>query len=670
MARLSPGHPQTLAVRPDARRAPRPGPGLRRRRALGRSATSTTSRGARTPTRRSASSTAGGSRRRPRRPDPRASANGAAQEADVTDPVLRSNWRGLFTWYSIPENAYDQNGFGPIVSPATAADPGRRRCSPSGRFTTTREQDQPLDLLDLYFDPTRRGPYNYNRGLTGGAFTQQPAGRLGRVRPPDRELVLELRRPEQHRVRRDPGRRRSAGRNGTEAIAPGARMFLDLGRVNEDVLPNGFLNSEDGLQNGDQASGPELDAWGRRPTGRTNGFVDYDGDTQRTEDLGLDGLPSRRDLSPVAPYAVSRDRAVRAVPQRARAEHARAAPGRRRPLGRRLLQLRRPALQRHGPLPLDGQRGHHPGALRPLLARPRAQLGAGPAEPERQRARHLGHPQLGGHQRQQHARPGRVLPPLRDPARPGRAGVEPVLPQHDRHGRTHLGPPQTWYLLRIPVRTAEPEADGRSTSTTTTSRASRPSACGRRATTSRPRCGSRRSSWSAASGSSRRRSGSWRRAPATTRGDDGPGPQLFIESVNNEENASIYAIPQGDHPEHDAGPRAAGSGATREQALVFRAEGLADGRRAGLARSYATRPLDLTKYSNLRTSIHGDGFERERLDAGVPALRRRRDRELLRDRAAGLPVRPPRLVDVPATARSTSRSTAPSRTACGRRTWS
>ena len=40
-------------------------------------------------------------------PGPEGSRDGAAQEADVTDPILRSNWRGLFSWYTLTESVWN-----------------------------------------------------------------------------------------------------------------------------------------------------------------------------------------------------------------------------------------------------------------------------------------------------------------------------------------------------------------------------------------------------------------------------------------------------------------------------------------------------------------------------------------------------------------------------------
>ncbi|MEL6614337.1 MAG: cell surface protein SprA, partial [Bacteroidota bacterium] len=95
----------------------------------------------------------------------------------INDPRLATSWRGLFGWYAIAGQAYDRldelvGGLPPAAQPILPNElyPGRE-------FSPT-ERSQPLTLLDLYFDPTRRGPYNYNREL-GTTFAGDPASVWG-----------------------------------------------------------------------------------------------------------------------------------------------------------------------------------------------------------------------------------------------------------------------------------------------------------------------------------------------------------------------------------------------------------------------------------------------------------------------------------------------------------
>ncbi|WP_420455500.1 cell surface protein SprA [Rubrivirga sp.] len=532
---------------------------------------------------------------------PEGTRDGSAQEPDVTDPVLKSNWRGLFAWYTILQSAYRTEGFGNNLTPATQP-VAAGALFPERAFTNSREEDFQLDLLDLYFDPTRRGPYNFNRGLTGGAFDQQPTDVWGGfVRSIESsysnfdgqnniEFVEILVSP-------------LGGRNGTEPISPGARMYLDLGLINEDVLPNGSLNSEDGIQTGDGDA--DLDAWGRRPTGRTNGFVDFLDETDRTEDLGLDGLPSRAGLSPTAPYPVDEAgqfSAFLTTLTPSSPEQLRAADD---PAGDDFYPFDDVRFNDQSLYPgpagasIQERFAHYYPAYELNSALARKNLNAGGAGVS-------------------------VLPNSEDinenntldqaesfhryeiPLDPAGLAASPFF-LNTLTTTTVLEQPQTWYLLRIPVRTQNRESVDIDPDDFSRIEAVR------LWTTGHDKPATLRIASFELVGSQWLKSEEIGFVPEGADDDTlattGLAPQLFIESINNEENASIYAIPKGTI-QNTTRTQSGSLRATREQALVFRAEGLVDGRRAGLARSYATRPLDLTKYSNLRAAIHGDGFER------------------------------------------------------------
>ena len=86
--------------------------------------------------------------------------------------------------------------------------------------------------------------------------------------------------------------------------------------------------------------------------------------------------------------------------------------------------------------------------------------------------------------------------------------------------------------------------------------------------------------------------------------------RLFIETINNEENPTEYAIPVGAIVSRT--PDLSGNLVRNsEQAIVFRAENLAEGASRAIYKPLSTNRLDLTKYSNLRMFVHGEGFERQ-----------------------------------------------------------
>src|SRR5690625_7006512 len=64
-----------------------------------------------------------------------------------------------------------------------------------------------------------------------------------------------------------------------EDIGTDAELIIDLGQISEDVIPNGRLNSEDGLPIS-ASSQVTTDAWGRIPTLQPNNARDIDEQTQ------------------------------------------------------------------------------------------------------------------------------------------------------------------------------------------------------------------------------------------------------------------------------------------------------------------------------------------------------------------------------------------------------
>ena len=397
------------------------------------------------------------------------------------------------------------------------------------------------------------------------------------------------------------------GRNGDEEIAPGAVMYLDLGQVNEDVLPNGFPNTEDGLRNqgAETLGSAEVDAFSRRQTEQTQGVVDFFDGSGQTEDLGLDGLPSRRRLSEAqsVPYALSEEDLFQAFLARLPAGGAEAARARLDPSGDDYHKFDDDAYFDDGTFfPGGASIQERYGSFYPaselnssvarsnLLGRKDGLT----AVPDNEDVDNDGRPNPADSYH-------RYTIPL------DRAGLEasPFL-LNPIDVETDFGP-QRWYILRIPVRTPNREVRGLVDSTDF----SRIEAI-RLWTTGHDRPATIRFASFELVGSQWLKSQQVGRAEGSEDSTAalGPAPELFIGSINNEENQRIYAVPRGTVLNTSRGVSGGVARAEREKALVFRAEGLAEGRRAAITRSYATNPLDLTKYRNLRLAVHGDGFER------------------------------------------------------------
>ena len=527
-----------------------------------------------------------------------------APGSPATDPLLKSNWRGLFTWYTLSDNLYrDYDDLGllnPAVTPITNTEL-------FGERDRGDNQDLPLNLLDVYFDPTQRGPHNYSGelGQVLGPRRQEAWG--GFIRPIEGafsdfggqnnvEFVEMLFAP-------------FAGRDGSEAIAPGARLILDLGRLNEDTLPNAFPNGEDGLRPDERLAEAQIDAFSRRQSGgQTNGIVDFFDDSGQTEDVGIDGLPTRQDLTDNVAYDFSEQTVfadfLAALPAdpvvRARAERDPSGDDYRNfededyfndgalfPGGATVQERFAsfyPATELNSPIARDNILGRKDG----LTANPDLEDIDGDGQTNTSDAYH------------------RYEIPLDE------AGLKasPFFVNEidvDDVGRVGGFGDQTWYLLRIPVRSPNRTVVGLA-DTTDFSRIEHI----RLWTTGHDKPATLRFASFELVGSQWLKSEQVGRVeePGDSTAAFGPEPSLFIETINNEENRGIYAVPQGTVLNTSRSISSGASFADREKALVFRAEGLAEGRRAGIIRSYETRPLDLTRYRNLRMAVHGHGFER------------------------------------------------------------
>ena len=518
--------------------------------------------------------------------------------SDVTDPALRTSWRGLFTWYSLSRTDY-RDVFPNIATPASEEVPVNE-LFPERQFARPSDGREPLDLLDLYFDPTRRGPYNFN-GQLSSTFEQNPTDVWGGfVRQIESsysnfdgqnniEFVEILVSP-------------LGGKDGTEPIRQGAVLHVDLGRINEDVLPNGFLNLEDGLPDSDAVT--DVDSWSRRAGGgRSNGFVNVFEESQRTEDLGLDGIPSEVSIaSDTEPYGITEAEQFGGFlstlpdgPERRRSQRDPSGDDYVYYLDERYNDTSLYPSLPEGATVQERFANYWPATeLNSAVARDQLADGNGVSlipNTEDINGNNSLDVQDAFH---------RYTVPLDA----GGIAASPfflnTLTTKDQNENL-----QTWYLLRIPIRTQEREPFGGIDDDFSRIEAVRVW------TTGHDKPATLRIASFELVGSQ------WLKSETVgeVELEDEPGavggmpPQLFVSTINNEENASIYAIPRGT-VQNVARSVNGNAVATREQALVFRAEGLADGRRAGLVRSYATRPLDLTKYSNLRVDVHGDGFER------------------------------------------------------------
>jgi cell surface protein SprA len=205
--------------------------------------------------------------------------------------IERSDLRSKFSWYTIPRNISSILGgveFTPESEPVRVTDvfPGRETQNP---------QEEIINTLDIFYNPNRRGQYNYNPDLRqlvesepertwGGMTAVIPSGQEDFTQ--NNVEFLEF---------------------WVQPVLPGGelpaassvedydgRMYIDIGLITEDVIPNSKLNTEDGLALNpdnlilDNTMNPRsaLPANPPPPEGQ------FSNENRELEDVGYDGMPN------------------------------------------------------------------------------------------------------------------------------------------------------------------------------------------------------------------------------------------------------------------------------------------------------------------------------------------------------------------------------------------
>ncbi|HET6567218.1 MAG TPA: cell surface protein SprA, partial [Rhodothermales bacterium] len=217
-------------------------------------------------------------------PDSITAVDGVGRVFGALGDSLRTNWRGLFGWYTLFQGACNEIREECAQNPLVARQIRIQDVYPN-RQTQPGTNDL-LTTLDLYYDPHERGPYNYTRDLKG--FIDNPQLTWGGITQhlPEGYNDFTLKNIEFIDLIVSP-----IAENQANDAGPNAKLLLDLGSISEDVLPDEQPNMEDGLSS-DLSQPPDVDAWGRLPTGTQDLIVTVDQEKRRTDDLGLDGLAS------------------------------------------------------------------------------------------------------------------------------------------------------------------------------------------------------------------------------------------------------------------------------------------------------------------------------------------------------------------------------------------
>ena len=199
------------------------------------------------------------------------------------DDRQRTHWRGSFGWYELNQQ---------IVEDLKGRVPKRGEAAQLIDVKTvfpdrdTRGSGDPnLRTLDVYFDPWERGAYNYTPNLEG--FIRNPERVWGGMtrRLPEGYTDFSVQNVEfvEFIVKVYPEE---------GPITDGSKLYVNLGTISEDVIPNEELNTEDGLPlsfDPDEV-GSYPGSLSRIAAGNQNDAIDIQ--SGKTEDLGLDGLVS------------------------------------------------------------------------------------------------------------------------------------------------------------------------------------------------------------------------------------------------------------------------------------------------------------------------------------------------------------------------------------------
>lgn len=213
----------------------------------------------------------------------------------TTNDSLLTTWRARLGWVNIGYELYSSSSTGipasyaelPQMYPVLIQD-----ILPNYDIEGLSKRDQSVTTLNLFFDPTDRGPYNYTTNFDRFISVSERKKLWGGLvrRLPEAQTDFTTQNIEFIEFIFSPY---------TDKAGPDAKMVINLGSISEDIIPNSRLNTEDGLSTKEVKAGNEItDNWGRISGGTLNNILGIE-DTadRRTEDLGLDGLSSYDDAT-------------------------------------------------------------------------------------------------------------------------------------------------------------------------------------------------------------------------------------------------------------------------------------------------------------------------------------------------------------------------------------
>ena len=207
--------------------------------------------------------------------------------------IERSDLRSQFSWYSIPRNAES------VLSGAGRREPEADVVAVNEVFPgreTNNAQDQVITPLDIYYNPSNRGPYNYNFDLRN-KLENEPENQWGGMTAalPSGQEDLTQNNIEFIEFWVQPILPGEADPTAEDIEDYDGKIYIDIGTISEDVVPNFDLNTEDGLAT--NLENLEFDTFQENPrsyvpANPTAPQGQFSNDDRELEDVGFDGIPS------------------------------------------------------------------------------------------------------------------------------------------------------------------------------------------------------------------------------------------------------------------------------------------------------------------------------------------------------------------------------------------
>ncbi|MGA8853982.1 MAG: cell surface protein SprA [Christiangramia sp.] len=211
------------------------------------------------------------------------------------------NKRAKMSWYTIDPIFYSNNRPNGI-SDSDISNYATRRVSLNEIFPNTdvvQGQPQVVYTMDVAYNPSQRGPYNYNPAAAGGNTLPNPKNNFGGIMRSINTTNFEQSNVEyiQFWVMDPYIYPENSGRTG-------GTINFNLGNISEDVLKDGRKQYENGLPELEGEANTINTAFGAVPADNSLVYAfDSEGDARTRQDAGYDGLLDAAEATKFSDFA-------------------------------------------------------------------------------------------------------------------------------------------------------------------------------------------------------------------------------------------------------------------------------------------------------------------------------------------------------------------------------